>query len=133
MSTPKKKEATVYAPAHRLANLTPAEALKTLRQLQEMSQKDLAEASGIEQSAISAMEHGRVAIGEVRARKLGRALRVHPAVILFSDVGSDASEFREEEYQPFERIASKRRVAAKRRPKPHIKSRPKPHIKMHVA
>jgi transcriptional regulator with XRE-family HTH domain len=67
------------------ANLTPGQMLKTIRELQEMTQVQLAEASGIDQSVISAMEHGRVAIGADRARKLARALRVHPAVILFPD------------------------------------------------
>ena len=67
------------------ADLSPGQMLKTIRELQGMTQVELAAASGIDQSVISAMEHGRAAIGADRARKLARALRVHPAVILFPD------------------------------------------------
>lgn len=63
---------------------TPAIALKTIRELQGLSQKQLAAASGIGQPIISAMEHGRAAIGIERAKKLARALKVHPAVIAFA-------------------------------------------------
>jgi transcriptional regulator with XRE-family HTH domain len=67
------------------AKLTPSESLKLAREFNEMSQDDLAEASGIAQTAISAMEHGRIPIGADRAARLARALHVHPSVILFPD------------------------------------------------
>jgi|HubBroStandDraft_5_1064220.scaffolds.fasta_scaffold3018265_1 hypothetical protein len=35
------------------------------------------------------MEHGRVTIGPDRARPLARALRIHPAVIVFADWSDD--------------------------------------------
>lgn len=60
-------------------------ALKTLRELQEMSQSELAAASGISQSNISAMENETRSIGRERALKLALALKVHPSVILFPD------------------------------------------------
>ena len=66
-------------------SLTPAEALTQLRQLQEMSQRELSLATGIPQSNISAMENGTSRIGRERAIKLAVALKVHPAVILFPD------------------------------------------------
>lgn len=55
-----------------------------MRELQEMSQNDLAEAAGIPQSTISAIENGRSNLGVERAKIFARALRCHPAVLLFS-------------------------------------------------
>lgn len=65
--------------------VTPAEMLKALRELQEMTQKELADKSGLTQSNISAMENGASRIGRERALKLAAALKTHPAVILFPD------------------------------------------------
>lgn len=74
-----------YAPAKKHVKLTPAEALKMLRELQELSQNELAELTGLKQNTISAMENGRVNIGVERAKVLAKALKVHPAVIVFPD------------------------------------------------
>ena len=63
----------------------PHEMLKTLRELQGLSQGELEELTGISQSNISALENGSRKIGRERAIVLGKALKVHPAVILFSD------------------------------------------------
>lgn len=63
----------------------PHEMLRTLRELQGLSQNELAELTGISQSNISAIENGSRKIGRERAIILAKALRVHPAVILFSD------------------------------------------------
>lgn len=82
--------AAEYLPAKRRANLTPGMALKTVRELQAMTQRQLADASGLDQSVISALENGRANIGVDRARKLARALRVHPAVLVFADWPNDA-------------------------------------------
>ena len=76
-------EATV--PARLRAHMTPGEMLRTLRELQEMSQAELALASGVSQPAISTVESGSAPLGLERARKLAEALRVHPAVLLFPD------------------------------------------------
>ena len=56
-----------------------------LRELQFLSQRGLAELTGIAQSNISALETGAREIGRERAVILAKALKVHPAVILFSD------------------------------------------------
>ncbi|MBN1115487.1 MAG: helix-turn-helix transcriptional regulator [Oligoflexia bacterium] len=69
--------------------ITPAEMLRTLRELQELSQNELAELTGISQSNISAMETGVRRIGRERALVLAKALKVHPAVILFPDFELD--------------------------------------------
>jgi len=74
-----------FAPAKINIEVTPAEMLKTLRELQEMTQVELAEAAGLSQSNISAMESGASQIGRERALKLATALKTHPAVILFPD------------------------------------------------
>ena len=71
--------------------ISPGEMLKTLRELQELTQNQLAEATGISQSNISSMETNAKNIGRDRALILARALRVHPAVILFPDRQVDAA------------------------------------------
>jgi transcriptional regulator with XRE-family HTH domain len=71
-------------------HMTPGEMVRTVRELQEMTQVELAVAAGITQGALSAIETGRVEIGVERARRLGQALRVHPAVLLFPDLEDDA-------------------------------------------
>jgi transcriptional regulator with XRE-family HTH domain len=65
--------------------VTPGEALRIARELQELSQNDLAKKTGISQSNISAIENGSRQMGRERAMVLARALRVHPAVLLFPD------------------------------------------------
>ena len=65
--------------------MSPGEMLKTIRELQELSQKELAKLAGMTQSNISALENEVRQIGRERAIALARALKVHPAVILFPD------------------------------------------------
>lgn len=74
-----------FAPARMQVEVSPGEMLRTLRELQEMTQQELAERTGISQSNISALETGARLIGRERALVFARALRVHPAVILFPD------------------------------------------------
>lgn len=59
------------------------ESVRIIRELQKMSQTTLAKVTGITQSTISAIENGRVNIGVDRAKVLARALKCHPAVLLF--------------------------------------------------
>ena len=59
------------------------ESVKILRELQELSQNELGELTGIPQSTISAIENDRVQLGVERAKVLARALRCHPAVLVF--------------------------------------------------
>jgi transcriptional regulator with XRE-family HTH domain len=66
-------------------SITPGEMLKTLRELQELSQKDLSDLTGIPQSNISAIENNQRQVGRERALIFAKALKVHPAVILFPD------------------------------------------------
>ena len=59
------------------------ESVRILRELQELTQSELAELTGIPQTTISAIENGRVNLGVERAKVLARALKCHPAVLVF--------------------------------------------------
>ena len=59
------------------------EQVRILRELQGLSQNGLSTFTGIPQSTISAIEHDRVNLGVERAKILARALKCHPAVIVF--------------------------------------------------
>ena len=72
-----------YRKAKRQVEVSIGESVRIIRELQEMSQNELARASGIPQSTISAIERGRINIGVERAKQLARALRCHPAVLVF--------------------------------------------------
>ena len=72
-----------FKPAKRHVEVSTGESVRILRELQELSQNELAEVSGIPQSTISALENDRVRLGVERAKTLARALRCHPAVLLF--------------------------------------------------
>jgi transcriptional regulator with XRE-family HTH domain len=64
-------------------DVSTGDSVRILRELQEMSQNDLAAVTGIPQSTISAIENGRVRLGVDRAKVLAKALRCHPAVLVF--------------------------------------------------
>ena len=63
--------------------LSVGESVRIIRELQELSQNQLSSLTGIPQSTLSAIEHGRVKLGVERAKVLARALNVHPAVLVF--------------------------------------------------
>lgn len=72
-----------YRLAKRSIDVSVGESVKILRELQELSQNELAKVSNIPQSTISAIENDRVQLGVERAKVLARALRCHPAVLVF--------------------------------------------------
>ena len=72
-----------YRKARKRVEVSVGDSVRILRELQEMSQNKLASATGIPQSTISAIENGRVRLGVDRAKVLARALRCHPAVLVF--------------------------------------------------
>lgn len=72
-----------YRPAKRRVEVSVGESVRILRELQDLSQSDLARLTGIPQSTISAIENGRVNLGVERAKVLARALACHPAVLVF--------------------------------------------------
>ena len=69
--------------AKRRVPVSTGESVRIIRELQELSQNQLAELSGIPQSTISAIERDRVNLGVERAKSLARALECHPAVLVF--------------------------------------------------
>jgi transcriptional regulator with XRE-family HTH domain len=64
-------------------NVSVGESVRVIRELQELSQNALSERTGIPQSTISAIENDRVKLGIERAKVLARALKCHPAVLVF--------------------------------------------------
>ncbi len=82
-----------YRNAKRRVDVSPGESVRILRELQELSQNDLAELTGIPQSTISAIENDRVRLGVERAKVLARSLKCHPAVLVFPswDVGVESA------------------------------------------
>jgi transcriptional regulator with XRE-family HTH domain len=74
---------TEFRRARQRIEVTPGESVRILRELQELSQNELARLAGIPQSTISAIERERVNLGVERAKSLARALRCHPAVLVF--------------------------------------------------
>lgn len=72
-----------YQKARKRIDVTVGESVKIIRELQDLSQNDLAELTGIPQSTISAIENNRVQLGVERAKVLARALNCHPAVLVF--------------------------------------------------
>jgi transcriptional regulator with XRE-family HTH domain len=79
-----------FRPAKKRIEVSVGESVRILRELQELSQNQLSELTGIPQATISAIENGRVNLGVERAKVLARALKCHPAVLVFP--GWDALE-----------------------------------------
>ena len=72
-----------YLPAKRQVENSVGESVRIIRELQEMTQSDLAALTSIPQSTISAIENDRIRLGVERAKTIARALKCHPAVLLF--------------------------------------------------
>ena len=72
-----------FCPAKRRMEVSVGESVRIIRELQELSQNQLAELTGIPQTTISAIENGRVRLEVERAKVLARALRCHTAVLVF--------------------------------------------------
>jgi len=68
-----------FRTAQKTIDVSVGESVRIMRELQELSQNQLADLCGIPQSTISAIENDRVSLGVERAKALGRALRCHPA------------------------------------------------------
>lgn len=72
-----------FSPAKKRIEVSVGESVRILRELQDMSQNQLAQLTGIPQATISAIENDRVNLGVERAKVLARALQCHPAVLVF--------------------------------------------------
>ena len=64
-----------YRRARRHIEVSVGESVRIIRELQELSQTDLSERTGIPQSTISAIENDRVNLGVERAKVHARALK----------------------------------------------------------
>src|SRR5437868_12062448 len=82
-----------YRPAKKRISVTVGESVRIIRELQELSQNQLAQLTGIPQATISAIENDRVSVGVERAKVLARALKCHPAVLVFPgwDIAKDSA------------------------------------------
>ena len=72
-----------FRPAKKRVEISVGESVRIMRELQDLSQSQLSELTGIPQGTISAIENGRVNLGVERAKVLARALACHPAVLVF--------------------------------------------------
>lgn len=72
-----------YRKAKKTVEVSVGESVRIMRELQELSQSQLAELTGIPQSTISGIENDRIKIGIERAKTLALALKCHPAVLVF--------------------------------------------------
>jgi transcriptional regulator with XRE-family HTH domain len=72
-----------YRPARKRVAVSVGESVRIVRELQGLSQNDLAERTGISQATISAIENDRLRLGVERAKTLARALKCHPGVLVF--------------------------------------------------
>lgn len=69
--------------AKKRIKVTVGESVRIIRELQGLSQNQLAKLTKIPQATISAIENDVIKIGVERAIVLARALKCHPAVLVF--------------------------------------------------
>jgi transcriptional regulator with XRE-family HTH domain len=79
-----------FRKARRRIDVSVGESVRILRELQELSQNQLADLTGIPQSTISAIENNHINLGVERAKVIARALNCHPAVLVFPGWDLDA-------------------------------------------
>lgn len=72
-----------FRPARKRIDVSVGESVRLIRELQGLSQNQLAALSGISQATLSGIENNRVRLGIERAKVLARALKCHPAVLVF--------------------------------------------------
>jgi transcriptional regulator with XRE-family HTH domain len=82
-----------FRPARKRINVSVGESVRIIRELQGFSQNELARLTRIPQATLSAIENDRVRLGVERAKTLARALKCHPAVLVFPGwkVGRDSA------------------------------------------
>ncbi len=75
-----KKE---YKKAKKHIDVSVGESVRIMRELQDLSQNQLAKLTGIPQGTISGIENDRISLGVERSKVIARALKCHPAVLVF--------------------------------------------------
>jgi transcriptional regulator with XRE-family HTH domain len=69
--------------ARKRVDVSVEQSVRILRELQELSQVELSRRTRIPQSTISAIENDRINLGVERSTVIARALRCHPAALVF--------------------------------------------------
>ena len=72
-----------YRKAKKNIGVSVGESVRIIRELQELSQNELSRLTNIAQSTLSAIENDRISLGVERAKVIARALKCHPAVLVF--------------------------------------------------
>jgi transcriptional regulator with XRE-family HTH domain len=72
-----------YKKAKKHITVSVGESVRIMRELQEFSQNRLAELTGIPQATLSSIENNRISLGVERSKTIARALKCHPAVLVF--------------------------------------------------
>ena len=70
-------------PAQQRVSVSVGESVRIVRELQGLTQSELARLTKIPQPTISAIETDNINLGVERAKVLARVLRCHPAVLVF--------------------------------------------------
>ena len=78
-----------FRPAKKRAKVSVGESVRIIRELQGLSQNQLAQRTRIAQATLSAIENDRVRLGVERAKVLAKSLKCHPAVLVFPGWESD--------------------------------------------
>ena len=72
-----------FRPAKKRVAVSVGESVRIVRELQGLSQNQIARRTGIPQATLSAIENDRVRLGVERAKVLAKALKCPPAVLVF--------------------------------------------------
>ena len=72
-----------YKKATKHIDVSVGESVRIMRELQELTQNQLAELTGIPQATISGIENNRISLGVERSKVIAKALKCHPAVLVF--------------------------------------------------
>ena len=72
-----------FRPAKKRIKVSVGESVRIIRELQGLSQNQLAQRTRIAKATLSAIENDRVRLGVERAKVIARALKCHPAVLVF--------------------------------------------------
>ncbi len=88
-----ERKMKTFRPARKRIKVSAGESVRIIRELQGYSQIQLARLTGIPQATISAIENDRIRLGVERAKHIARALKCHPAVLVFPgwDVTHDSA------------------------------------------
>lgn len=73
-------------------DITPGSLVRALRKKINMTQKQLADISGLKENNISAIEHNRIEVGLRTAEKLAAVFGIHPARILYPNLQKKKSK-----------------------------------------